>query len=68
MTFWTLWALKCPLENYSKPYGRATAMPPGGFNLRPEVEAGDILELVGCKIFPRKFALSLRNSDSLPTA
>ena len=21
-------AVKCPLENYSKPYGRVTAMPP----------------------------------------
>ena len=27
MTFWTLLNVKCPLENYSKPYGRATAMP-----------------------------------------
>ena len=27
VTFWILLAVKCPLENYSKPYGRATAMP-----------------------------------------
>ena len=28
VTFWILLAVKCPLENYSKPYGSATAMPP----------------------------------------
>ena len=28
VTFWILLAVKCPLENYSKPYGCATAMPP----------------------------------------
>ena len=28
VTFWILLAVKCPPENYSKPYGRATAMPP----------------------------------------
>ena len=28
MTFWILWAVKCSLEKYSKPYGRTTAMSP----------------------------------------
>ena len=28
VTFWILLAVKCPLKNYSKPYGYATAMPP----------------------------------------
>ena len=28
VTFWILFAVKFPLENYPKPYGRATAMPP----------------------------------------
>ena len=28
VTFWILLTVKCPLENYSKPYDRATAMPP----------------------------------------
>ena len=28
VTFWILLAAKCPLENYSKPYGCTTAMPP----------------------------------------
>ena len=27
MTFWILLAVKCPIENYSKPYGYAKAMP-----------------------------------------
>ena len=28
VTFWIFSAVKCPLENYSKLYGCATAMPP----------------------------------------
>ena len=28
VTFWILLAVKCPLENYSNPYGYATATPP----------------------------------------
>ena len=28
VTFWILLAVKCPLGNYSKPYGRAMAMSP----------------------------------------
>ena len=40
VTFWILLAVKCPLENYSKPYGCATAIPPA-WGLRKKSEKID---------------------------
>ena len=38
------------------------------FCFRPQVDDGDILELVGCKMFSRKFLKLRAILESLPTA
>ena len=52
MTFWILLAVKCPLENGSKPYGHATAVPPAlGLNFSLSSGCNSLLTLAKIPFF-----------------